>query len=343
MRKWSYGLLHIICFSLAIALPGLLLSSCDALPSGVVVALDDYHAAKSALSLAVVGDVLLSPNCAWRSAEEVAGDCCDYGALMRPARPYLKEADFAFCNLEAPLSLRGYSAGRQWNFRAAPRSVEALVKTGFSVVSLANNHILDYGDDALSDTLYHLKKAGIQHSGISSDGDLHRPVFLEANGIRLALLSYSNVYPGDYYRARLKPVRGTCERLQRDIEEARQEADHVAVSIHWGEEYATSVSAEQRKLGRFMIDCGATVVLGHHPHVLQEVEEYGDGIIFYSLGNFLFKQGSLRTRETRIYTLFLNKEGVKRVSYMPIEFKVHPWRMESQPFSRREWTLSPGR
>ena len=88
-----------------------------------------------------------------------------------------------------------------------------------------------------------------------------------------------------------------------------------------------------------MIEAGATAVLGHHPHILQEVEFYEEGIIFYSLGNFLFQQGCLRTRDTRVYTLFLNKEGIERVSYMPFEFEVNPWRMNSKPFSRSEWPL----
>jgi poly-gamma-glutamate capsule biosynthesis protein CapA/YwtB (metallophosphatase superfamily) len=341
MRNRLSPVFNHYCIALLVHFSLFFFTGCESLPEEVTVAWEDYQTAKSTLVLAVAGDVLLAPNCAWRSSGEVAGDCCDYSAMMQPARSYLKEADFAFCNLEAPLSLRGSPAPRQWNFRAAPHTVEALTQTGFSIVSLANNHVLDYGEEALADTLHHLQTAGIRYSGISSGGDEQQAVVVEAKGVRLAFLSYTNVYPADYYRANIRPVRATGEGLQRDISEALQDADHVVVSIHWGEEYNPSVTKEQRHLGRFMIDAGATAVLGHHPHILQEPERYKEGLIIYSLGNFLFSQGRLRTPETRVYTLFLNKEGIRRVSYIPFKFEVQPWRMSGAPFSRKEWMSAP--
>ena len=331
-RHGIFFFLLCVCF----VFPGL--TGCGRMPTGAREALEDHRTSRSAFVLALAGDVLLSPNCSRRPLAELECDNCGYGDLMRPARSFLKGADAAFCNLESPRSMRGTAVpGKLWNFRAAPHAVKALTESGFNVVSVANNHILDYGSDAFADTLSHLERAGIRYTGVSADGEQQNSVVIEAKGVRIAFLAYANVYPADYYHVPLRPVRATRERVRRDIAQAKEQADHVIISIHWGMEYKAEPDPEQISLAHFMIDEGASVVAGHHAHVLQDPEYYRGGVIFYSLGNFLFMQGRLRTPETRVYALFLNKDAIVRVSYIPFDLKVNPWRMVYTPFSRRAW------
>ena len=225
-----------------------------------------------------------------------------YDHAFDKMRPWLQKADIAFGNLEGPLTDDGVAeVNKKYLFRSPPDKVApALARAGFNVVSLANNHSLDYGFQGLDETRAALKKAGIQPVGAGRDlVQARAPVFMKTNGATVAFLAYSLVFPKEFWAGPEKP--GTAfghERYVRaDVAAARRQADLVVVSFHWGQEGKTELRAYQTLLAHAAIDSGASIVLGHHPHVLQGIERYKGGVIIYSLGNFAF--GSYSNTATR--------------------------------------------
>ena len=235
-----------------------------------------------------VGDIMLSRNIG-QSMEQKK----DYTFFFASTTDLIRSADIAFANLENPVSTGGVRSGSIYSFRADPRVVGGLTSAGFDVVSIANNHIWDYGRQAFNDTLSHLSKDGIVAVGGGEDyASAHAPKLLRVGNTRVAFLAYTNLISPFLGRASSTPAvaRYDDDILKADITEAKKDADIVVVSFHWGDEYQTKHNAEQGRVGKLVIDAGANLVVGHHPHVVQEVEEYNGGLILYSLGNFVFDQ-----------------------------------------------------
>ena len=244
-----------------------------------------------------------------------------------PAFAWLHEADLACANLEVPLSRRGYPADKPIVHRADPALAGELARLGLDVVSFANNHSLDCGPDALLDTLAAVEEAGVAVVGAGEHlaaAMQHRTV--RAGQARVAFLGLSSTLPvgsaatGD--RPGIAPLRvrvglladapvfeeqpGTApyvttevlpedlERAREAIQTARRDADFVVASVHWGvppgwtAPFQGLLAEYQRPLGHALIDAGADLVLGHHPHTLHGVEACAGGLICYSLGNFIF-------------------------------------------------------
>lgn len=251
---------------------------------------------KRILKLIAVGDIMLS-----RHVGRLI-DAEGSGYPWRFIAKHLRSADITFGNLESPISTGGEPLpGKGIWFRADPQVTDGLLEAGFDVVSVANNHILDFQEPALLDTLNTLKSFGLKPVGGGNNLEEARsPVFMEAHGVKVAFLGYSDM--ADIFWSQTKPrcLRATEdspgvapleeEMIVEDIGIAKQEADVVIVSMHWGEEYADLPSQEQRELAYNLVDAGANVLVGHHPHTLQGFEVYKGGIIAYSLGNFVFDQ-----------------------------------------------------
>jgi poly-gamma-glutamate synthesis protein (capsule biosynthesis protein) len=182
---------------------------------------------------------------------------------------------------------------------SSPTVVRGLAAAGFDVVSLANNHSLDYGPEGLADTMQALDAAGIAYAGAGPDlAQARRPALLEAAGRRVAFLAYSMTLPETFYALDEKAgtAYGLEEHVREDVTRAREQADIVLVSFHWGQEGTTRLRKYQVELGHAAIESGAAAVIGHHPHVLQAAERYRDGVILYSLGNFAFGSYSPSSR-----------------------------------------------
>lgn len=240
--------------------------------------------------------------------------------------PVLKEGDLVLANLECPLSLRGKAVSKRYTFCADPSTIEALTASGISLVSLANNHILDYGVDALEDTLELLEERGIAYVGAGrNEAEARKGASLEINGVKTAVLAYSGVFQHGYPAWRAGPDKpGTLfypekEQFIADIEKARRWADVVIVSLHWGDEYTYQVNEEQMETGRLAVDSGADLVLGHHSHTPQGIEIYKGKPIVYSLGNFLFYPFQ-RTycNESFILQASVGKNGVESIRLVPV-------------------------
>jgi poly-gamma-glutamate synthesis protein (capsule biosynthesis protein) len=230
--------------------------------------------------------------------------------------PFLEEADLVFGNLETVLSDSGRVEGRldSLQMRGHPAGVARLAKAGFSLINVANNHMLQHGAAAFSQTVESLESAGLRVIGLADGGRrscLRKMV--DVRGIRVAFLGYA-FEPDRYFNGPPLYAFGPDADIAGDIADARAAADLVVCSVHWGDEFVRYPSPEEVALGRSMIDAGAHLVLGHHPHVLRGFERYNGGVVVYSLGNFVFDMlWDEHLRRTAMLTLTLTRDGVVEV------------------------------
>ena len=238
------------------------------------------------ISVVAVGDLLLGGS----ATEKVNREGFTYPFLK--TKDLIQQADIAMANLEAPLTDRGEQhPDKKYTFRVPPSAATDLKQAGFDLMTLANNHIGDYGEQGVLDTLVALEDIGLGISGAGRNlKEARTPFVAEIDGQKLAFLSFSNTFPKSFYAKKDKPgtAPGYYQYVARDIGKARRQHDYVIVSFHWGGERMNDPKDYQMELGRLAIDSGADVVIGHHPHVLQGAERYKEGVIYYSLGNYAF-------------------------------------------------------
>ena len=267
-----------------------------------------------AVTLAAVGDVMLARSVGQRVLADGAR------TVFADTREVLAGADITVANLESAVGTRGEPAAKGYRFRAPPATADALTDAGFDVVALANNHTLDYGAEALVETLALLDARGVGHAGAGLDAaTAHRAAVVVRNGLRVAFLSYVDVpSEGNFNRANWAATEDRPgvvwfdeAAMRRDVETARSRADIVLVFLHFGAEGSVVPTRKQRSQAQSAIDAGAALVLGSHPHVLQPVEEYNGGVIAYSLGNFVFDGFEGSANDTAIFIAELTREGVQ--------------------------------
>jgi poly-gamma-glutamate synthesis protein (capsule biosynthesis protein) len=203
--------------------------------------------------------------------------------------PLLQRGDVVFGNLECLLARagRGRTRLKADQMRGDPEYARSLRAAGFTALSVANNHAMQHGLAAFNETVEHLKAADIACVGLrGTDGWYSAPVIQQTDGIlRVGLLGYS-WRPRQYDLTTPPYAEGDVQLVEADVRRLSKLADVVVVSLHWGEEFLTSPSTSEIDAAHRIVDAGATVIVGHHPHVLRPVEHYGRGIICYSLGNF---------------------------------------------------------
>ncbi|MDR1704215.1 MAG: CapA family protein [Clostridiales bacterium] len=231
-------------------------------------------------------------------------------------------ADIAMANLENSVSTRGAAMeDKQYTYRADPEFLKLLTDMGIDIVSVANNHTLDFGRDAFADTLDYLTQYGIDYVGGGRDkaeAVLWR--VLPAGDKTVAFLAASRVLPVvDWYagasRSGLFSTYDPAE-LNEQIALACEEADYVAVYVHWGVERTDMPVQYQKDMAHGYIDAGADIVIGSHPHVLQGFEYYNGGLIAYSLGNFIFNDSK---KDTAALEITINPDGGLTARVLPYE------------------------
>jgi poly-gamma-glutamate synthesis protein (capsule biosynthesis protein) len=255
------------------------------------------------ITLAAVGDVLMH-DAVKRSAATFGAGAPDAGFswLYEPVADLLARVDLAFANLETPIAPKG-GGTREFVFNATADAARALQRSGIDVVAVANNHAFDQGRSGFEETLATLDGLGLRRTGAGPAQRPEGPEQFEIGGFRIALLGWSRFFNqdgnecprgGDAARC-LRAAQLDPDRAVEAVKAAARDADFVVVSLHWGEEYQQQPRAEDVELAHRLADAGASVLLGHHPHVLQPIELYrrADGktsIIAYSLGNFVSNQ-----------------------------------------------------
>jgi poly-gamma-glutamate capsule biosynthesis protein CapA/YwtB (metallophosphatase superfamily) len=263
------------------------------------------------LRLAAAGDVNLG--------DRVGTAIATYGSRYpwRSVAPVLRRADIAVANLECAVSTRGSPVpDKEYTFRGAPSSLRAMARyAGVDVISVANNHSLDYGRVAFADTLSHARRFGMTPIGGGRNlAAARRARIVKRGGLRVALLGYSDVRPlgFDAGPSWSGAAPAFPSYIAADVRKARQHgADAIVVYFHWGVELSTVPNAQQRALAAVAFDAGATVVLGAHPHVLQPREmPRRRRLVAWSLGNFVFGAHSRGTASTGILRVRLGRAGV---------------------------------
>ncbi len=284
--------------------------------SAAAQAAGESEAAPLSVSVLFAGDILFSDHVL--NAYSKAGGVS--GILDEGFRSAIADADYFAANEEFPFSSRGTAApDKQYTFRLPEEKVSIMNELGVDLVTLANNHALDFGTDALLDTCSTLDQAGILHVGAGANSEeARKPEIVELNGIRIGFIGASRVIPVSSWTAganspgMLTAYDDTL--LRRTIEETRPLCDYLVVYLHWGVERAEMPVDHQTSLGRRCIDSGADLVIGSHPHVLQGLEYYEGKPIVYSLGNFIFGSS---IPKTMLLELTLESTGEDRLSLSP--------------------------
>lgn len=281
-----------------------------------------------------VGDVLFGRYADRKTYEPVV--LPEHGDPFVDVAPLLGRADVALANIESPVLPEPavFGVNARLTFRAAPEDLRALDAAGFDVLSFANNHALNFGTHGLRETLAHVGRTRLRAVGIGLDqAQADAPVVIETGGVRVAVLGRTTwlngrAQPGKNAAIAYVSDKEMQARVAADVRalRARDAAEVVIVFMHWGREQAPRAGNHQRWAARAMIDAGAHLVIGHHPHVVQEIERHGDGLIAYSLGNFLFDNGHINQRRTVILEAVLAvDDGLARVD----DVVLHPVLMES--------------
>lgn len=232
----------------------------------------------------------------------------------------MTSADIMMLNNEFAYSLRGEEEkNKSYTFRAAPKRVEILKEMGVDIVSLANNHALDFGEEALLDTFTTLEEAEIDYVGAGINLERAKaPIYYTLSDKKIAYVAASRViFAMDWYATDTRPgMIGTYDPslLLEVIREAKEQSDFVVVYVHWGVERTHYPTDYQKSLARKYIDAGADAVIGCHPHVLQGLEFYQGRPIAYSLGNYWFNN---TTREAGLLKIILPPEGGLQVQLLP--------------------------
>lgn len=242
------------------------------------------------ITLGFVGDIMLDRGVK-KSVEKYGNS--DYIFAFEKVKDYLNGFDISFGNLEGPISDKGILSGSIYSFRMGPRSAMSLKEAGFDLLSVANNHMGDWGRIAMKDTFQNLKNAGIIFSGGGNNNqEAYEIKTIVSGDTKIAFLSFSQFGKG--YLEAGEDTAGIAiisdEKLKSGIKKAKSQNDIIIVSFHFGDEYKKEPNNYQKTIARKAIDYGADLIVGHHPHVVETIEKYKDRYIAYSLGNFVFDQ-----------------------------------------------------
>jgi hypothetical protein len=244
-------------------------------------------------------------------------------ALFAGVKAYMEPAQLAFVNIEGAISDQGTrNTFKEYTFRARPALLDGLVSADINIVSLANNHSLDYRWKALSDCISRLDAAGVKHAGAGGDlSAASAPTILETPAGKVAFIAASEIAESF---AALKDRAGTNytsapnAALLADVAAAAKQADFVVVSMHWGKEYTPTANSHQISLAHKLIEAGADLILGHHPHVIQAMEIYKNRLIVYSMGDLVLDWHSPYAGETFVLQVTVPKDGPPSGRIIPV-------------------------
>jgi len=270
---------------------------------------------KDTITISAVGDIMLGDHPHYVGMG--IGSRLRKGRLLDPFRnvkTLLKESDIVLGNLETVLSKKSKLRNRfdRINMRGEPSSAKLLSEAGFNVISVANNHAMQHGVKSWYESIDHLRSVGIKVVGIKNNPTL----VMKCKGIRVAVLGFS-LHPPQYGVLSPPYSLATAGEIEKRVIHTRKEADTIILMLHWGDEYTSWPSPEQVRIGESLIRAGATLIIGHHPHVLQGVEFKENSAVAYSMGNFVSDMVKKRSRETAILSITLSKKGVETLRLVP--------------------------
>jgi poly-gamma-glutamate capsule biosynthesis protein CapA/YwtB (metallophosphatase superfamily) len=239
--------------------------------------------------------------------------------------PTLRKADITVGNLETAVTTRGVAAIKEFTFRGPPEALGPIHDVaGFDVLTLANNHTVDFGRDALMDTVRAVRAAGMQPIGAgANDRQARRPALVEAGGLKVAFLGYSDVNPLGFNATSSEPgtARADVGAITADVRAALRRADVAVCFFHWGTELHAQPDSRQQLFAAACVNAGAQVVIGAHPHVLGGLAHpNAHSVVAWTLGNFVFPSGSATAR-TAILHVALDADGVRGSRLLPVQIE----------------------
>jgi poly-gamma-glutamate synthesis protein (capsule biosynthesis protein) len=271
---------------------------------------------KQKLSFAFVGDILLAGQ-----AGRIMQATGNLNYPFEKVASVLSKADITFGNLECALTGNEVTrnvhqgANKWFCFKTPPKMGKSLVFAGFDIVSLANNHSMNGGEKGMIETIETLNKSGIKYVGGGRNyEEAHALKIIEAKGLKIGFLAYAAI--GGPAATKNRPGIAWPNNIYNEVSAAKSKVDILIVSLHWGIEGTNQPTEEQRKFAKKLIDAGADIIIGHHPHRLQPVEIYKGKIIAYSLGNFVFDNPRPASCQTVI--LWVEVDGQKNITYKKI-------------------------
>ncbi|MBE3520237.1 MAG: CapA family protein [Firmicutes bacterium] len=312
--------LKVLAVPLLAALLAITAASASALPF-CWAAPENPSSTSPEVTINFVGDVLLAHG---------IGDLIQREGPMAPwwgVKDALLSADLTVGNLECAVGTTGEPLkGKEYTFRARPESLKGLVECGFDIVSLANNHTLDYGVDCMLETIKHLDDYGILHVGAGKDAaSAWEGRIIEVKGIKIGFLATTMVIPWGWWRADTDKPGVAADfstwnkAIVSEVKAMKARADVVVVLVHWGREHALEPEDWVLKLRQALLDAGADIIIGTHPHVLQGFSYDGKRFTAFSLGNFVFiTNPKVPLCQTGgILRLTVTREGVKSAKLYP--------------------------
>ncbi len=269
----------------------------------------------STVHFCAVGDILLD-----RGIRRVIEENT-YDYPFEKIADFIKTHELAFGNLECPLSATGYSTGKIYCFRGDTIFLNGLVNAGFNIFCLANNHIIDWGAAACLDTRKHIESKELFAVGVGeSQSAAITPTIISCKGLKFAFIASVGAPLKEIIWPLLKPgpAQASLDTVISQIYRVRDSVDFVIVSMHWGTEYVHVPDKRQIEWAHALIDAGADLLIGHHPHVLQSIEIYNERLIAYSLGNFIFDQRKLFQRQSALLNIVFSKGRIDSISIYPV-------------------------
>lgn len=277
--------------------------------------------AKKELRISAVGDISMGdhPVCAGHGMRAAFRRKKD--DILRQVKPDLEAGDIAFGNLETVASNAGLKPHwlPSYEMRGDPASLEYLRNAGIGLLGVANNHAMQHGVDAFQDSVGNLQRCGFGIMGVDQQSGQTRPYEFRKDGVAHSFFALST-RPEKWHDGPVPySLRDSHQKILAEVTELRKHCEGFLVcSIHWGLEVLDYPGPDEIRLGRAMIDAGVDVVVGHHSHLLWPIERYGNGLIFYSLGNFVFDLWSRNTKLTAIADIRLKAGEAPDYSLIPV-------------------------
>lgn len=265
-----------------------------------------------------------------------------YGFFAPVAKilPVFKENDFSVLNLETTITHNENPLnGKVYVFNSDEENLKILRKMNLGLAILGNNHTMDMGDVGLKDTMVKLNRGGIPSIGAGMNmEDATSPYFQEIEGIKFAFVSFSDVGFREMFSRNGSPGVAPLYMATRVIRLIKNKVDHVIVNIHWGKEYRSMPEKDQIRVARSLITNGASAIIGHHPHVPQGMEFYRNGVIFYSLGNFIFGSVNQQQVDNMVVQLLFHQDSKKLsgVRIIPITGRYERYGHAIRPLNYKE-------
>ncbi len=276
--------------------------------------------ASAQVSFCAVGDVLLD-----RGIRKTIEENSVYFPFDK-IKNLISQNDIAFLNLECPLvdSSEGYPLNKKYSFRAEPSYIKGIKYAGFNIASVANNHTIDYGKNGFLKTIELLKENNVfPVGGGKNQKEAFKPVLIEKEGETFAFFGLLGflLEATTFNENRPYPAFGQIDSLCGIVKKYNSKIENIIVSFHWGKEYVLIPTAKQTEYAHKVIDAGADLVLGHHPHVIQSIETYRNKLIIYSLGNFIFDNSNDLQKQSIIFQCKFKQGSIIEPRLLPISIK----------------------